>query len=129
MTRNDLQSLISLGETETVEFKKSTGTRRAAMQTLCAMLNHRGGYVLFGIDPTGKIIGADVGEHTVEKLSDEFKLFEPPIVPSGSNSACRKVSLLFFRASIKLDVMRRQCLAPFIPLRYSGIRFFKSFST
>ena len=82
MTRDDLQSLISLGETEMVEFKKGTGTRRSAMQTLCAMLNHRGGYVLFGIDPAGKAIGTDVGEHTVEKLSDEFKLFEPPIVPS-----------------------------------------------
>ena len=82
MTRDDLQSLISLGETETVEFKKGTGARRAAMQTLCGMLNHRGGWVLFGIDPTGKIIGADVGEHTVEKLSDEFKLFEPPVIPS-----------------------------------------------
>lgn len=82
MTRDYIQSLISHGESETVEFKKGTGTRRAAMQTLCAMLNRRGGCVLFGIDPAGEIVGVDVGEHTAERVSEEFQHFDPPVAPT-----------------------------------------------
>lgn len=82
MTRDDIQSLISHGESETVEFKKGTSTRRAAMQTLCGMLNHRGGCVLFGVDPAGEIVGVDVGEHTVERMGEEFQHFDPPVVPA-----------------------------------------------
>jgi ATP-dependent DNA helicase RecG len=45
------------GESEVVEFKRSTGERREAARTICAMLNHRGGRVVFGIEPDGRIIG------------------------------------------------------------------------
>ena len=33
-------------ESETLEFKEKTGTRRVAAMTLCAFLNRRGGPVL-----------------------------------------------------------------------------------
>jgi len=48
MTPEQIAALAAAGESETQEFKRSTGQRREAARTLCAMLNHRGGRVLFG---------------------------------------------------------------------------------
>jgi ATP-dependent DNA helicase RecG len=77
-----LQALVAEGESETLEFKKTTGERREAMHDLCAMLNHRGGRVLFGVDPHGKIIGQQVSEQTLEEVAQEIQQIEPPIFPS-----------------------------------------------
>jgi ATP-dependent DNA helicase RecG len=82
MTLAQLQALVAEGESETLEFKQTTGERREAMHDLCAMLNHRGGRVLFGVDPHGKIIGQQVSEHTVEEVAQEIQQIEPPIFPT-----------------------------------------------
>lgn len=37
---------ILQGESETVEYKKTTALLREAITTLCAFANHHGGYVL-----------------------------------------------------------------------------------
>jgi ATP-dependent DNA helicase RecG len=52
MQLQDIERLIQNGESETVEFKKSTGQCTAAAKTLCGMLNGTEGMVLFGV--TGK---------------------------------------------------------------------------
>lgn len=70
------------GESETLEFKRSTGERRAAAQTLCGMLNHRGGRVLFGVEPDGRIVGQMVSDHTVEEVAQELREIEPPVFPT-----------------------------------------------
>lgn len=49
MTPEDIAALVAAGESETLEFKKSTGSRGPATKTVCAFLNHRGGHVLFGV--------------------------------------------------------------------------------
>ena len=48
MTLDQIAALALNSESETLEFKKTTGTRREAAWTLCAFLNQRGGQVLFG---------------------------------------------------------------------------------
>jgi len=68
MTPVQITRLIATGESETLEFKETTGTRREATQTLCAMLNHRGGRVLFGVTPKGHLIGQQVSDDTVKKV-------------------------------------------------------------
>ena len=57
MTLEYITSLIATGESETLEFKQTTGRRREATRTMCAMLNHRGGHVLFGVTPGGEVTG------------------------------------------------------------------------
>jgi len=52
MQLQDVEKLTRNGESETVEFKKSTGLRTTAAKTLCGMLNRTGGIILFGV--TGK---------------------------------------------------------------------------
>jgi ATP-dependent DNA helicase RecG len=46
------------------------------------MLNHRGGRVLFGVEPDGRIVGQMVSDHTVEELAQEMSQIDPPAFPS-----------------------------------------------
>ena len=66
----DLQRLIFLGESKTLEFKKSTGQRTEAAKARCAMLNGRGGQVVLGVNRFGEIEGLEVSVQT-------FKRFPP----------------------------------------------------
>jgi len=77
-----LRALVAEGESETVEFKLSTGERRDAMHDLCAMLNHRGGQVVFGVDASGRVVGQQVSEHTLEEVAHEIQQIEPPVFPT-----------------------------------------------
>ena len=45
------------------------------------MLNQRGGCVLFGITPDGRVAGQQVSERTIEQLSAEFNRIDPPAFP------------------------------------------------
>ena len=45
MTPDQITALAATGESEVLEFKSTTGTRREALRTVCAMLNQRGGHV------------------------------------------------------------------------------------
>ncbi len=50
-TLDDIRNLINSGtETDSIEFKKTTGQLERGMETLCAFLNGTGGTVLFGRD-------------------------------------------------------------------------------
>ena len=82
MTLAEIKALAAAGESETLELKRSTGERRTGMRAVCAMLNHRGGRVLFGVEPDGRVTGQVVGEDTVEKLAAELNEIDPPAFPS-----------------------------------------------
>ena len=62
MTLDQIADLAVSGESETLEFKATTGTRRKAAATVCAKLNQRGGHVLFGVTPAGKVAGQQVSD-------------------------------------------------------------------
>jgi len=64
MDLTELRALIDEGESETLEFKRSTGELRPGMETICAFLNGQGGRVLFGVSNSGRIQGA-VGDFLV----------------------------------------------------------------
>lgn len=82
MTHEQIEAWAREGESETLEFKKTTGERREGTQTLCAMLNHRGGRVLYGVLPNRTVTGQQVSDHTIEELADEIHLIDPPTFPS-----------------------------------------------
>ena len=64
-----LEDWCAGGESDTLEFKKTTNERREAVKTLCAMLNHRGGRVLFGVNASGTVLGQQVSDRTLEELA------------------------------------------------------------
>jgi ATP-dependent DNA helicase RecG len=70
------------GESETQEFKKSTAEKDRACRTLCAFANGRGGRLLIGVTPAGKLVGQTVGDRTLEDLAQAFQGFEPPLFPT-----------------------------------------------
>ena len=82
MTLDEITALVATGESETLEFKSTTGTRREAVKTVCAMLNQRGGYVLFGVTPQGSVVGQQVGGRTLEEVSAEIQRIEPLVFPT-----------------------------------------------
>ena len=60
-TLNDVKRLMSDNETDSVEYKATTGQLERGMETLCAFLNGSGGSVLFGITDKGQINGQECG--------------------------------------------------------------------
>ena len=81
MTLDQLAVLVEFGESETLELKTTTGGRREATRTICAMLNQRGGYVMFGVKPDGVIVGQQVSDRTLEELGAEIGRIRPAAYP------------------------------------------------
>ena len=75
----ELQKSIEAGESQTLELKKSTAEKERACRSLCAFANGKGGLVVFGVTPSGKVVGQKVTDRTLEELAQEFQSFEPPL--------------------------------------------------
>ena len=81
--KNEILDLIKNGESESVEFKKSTSSLREAIQTICAFANHHGGYVIFGVEDSGRIVGRQVTDDTIKNISNAIKLnTDPKLYPT-----------------------------------------------
>lgn len=81
MTPEQIPELVPFAESETLELKATTNTRREATATICGMLNRRGGLVIFGVKPNGTVTGQNVSECTLEEVSDEISQIDPPVFP------------------------------------------------
>ena len=79
MNFTELQKSIAAGESQTLELKKSTAEKERACRSLCALANGQGGQVVFGVAPSGKVVGQKVTDRTLEELAQEFQGFEPPL--------------------------------------------------
>lgn len=81
MTFEELTQLNALGESEGLEFKKTTGQRTRAVEALCGMLNGEGGSVLFGVDNAGRVLGQEVSDSTLRELHAELRKIRPMPFP------------------------------------------------
>jgi ATP-dependent DNA helicase RecG len=78
----DILELIDKGESETVEFKKSTASLREAIDAICAFANHKGGCLFFGIGDNGTVTGQQVSDDTLKNTANAIKLnTEPKLYP------------------------------------------------
>ena len=77
MTHEELRKLVAEGESETLEFKATTGQREDACETLCGFLNRDGGTVIFGVTKKGVLTGQLVSDKTKRELFEVFAKFEP----------------------------------------------------
>lgn len=82
MNLRELSKLVIDGESERLEFKRSTGQRTEAAKTVCAMLNGLGGFVVFGVTDKGDLIGQQVSAKTLEDIAAELRKIEPPAFPN-----------------------------------------------
>ena len=81
--KNEILNLIARGESENIEFKKSTSSLREGIESVCAFANHRGGYLIFGINDNGTIIGQQVGDDTIKNIANAVKLNTDPKLYPG----------------------------------------------
>ena len=78
---------VKLGfETETVEFKRSTGELKEGVVSLSSMLNKHGEAVLyFGVKNDGTVVGQQIGDSTLRDISQAIAShIKPQIVPTIS---------------------------------------------
>ncbi len=73
----NLKRLVKDGESDVVEFKKSTAQLQRAGETLCAFLNGKGGRVYIGVTPSGDIRGQEVTDKTLLDISSIISQLEP----------------------------------------------------
>ena len=70
-------------ESGKVELKKSTAELKAALNDLCAFANSGIGTIYFGISDKGKVIGQDISDSTLKKVSTTIlSLIEPRLYPN-----------------------------------------------
>ncbi|HDI31791.1 MAG TPA: ATP-binding protein [Thermofilum sp.] len=78
----DIFRLIRTGGGERVEFKESLSDVKGIMETICAFLNSRGGYIIVGVDDSGHVKGIDIGRGTIPRLAGMIRdAIEPQVIP------------------------------------------------
>ena len=77
----DIEALVALGESESLEFKRSTGQRSRIAEAVSAMANSRGGTILIGVLDDGRIVGQEVTAASLEGVHAEIGEIEPPLYP------------------------------------------------
>ncbi|HEV3257669.1 MAG TPA: ATP-binding protein [Gemmataceae bacterium] len=78
MNLEQLRRLIVAGESDRLEFKKSTGDLKGGIESLCGFLNGQGGRVLFGVTARGRILGQDISDTTLQDVARDISRLEPP---------------------------------------------------
>jgi ATP-dependent DNA helicase RecG len=97
-----------MGESATLELKRSTGKLREALQTVCALANGKGGSVVIGVRPNGDLFGQQVSEQTFHQIAAARERFEPPI-----EIDIESVEVAAGRSAIVLSVAGASHLVPF----------------
>jgi ATP-dependent DNA helicase RecG len=77
MKLKDIKKLAQQGESQQLEFKKTTGQLKGAFETACAFLNGDGGVILIGVTDDGKIVGQEVVDKTKRSIANELDQIEP----------------------------------------------------
>jgi ATP-dependent DNA helicase RecG len=78
MDIHQIEAMVKQGESQGLEFKKSTVQLKPAFETACAFLNGKGGIVLIGVSDNGQIVGQDVTDNTRQEIAREINKIEPP---------------------------------------------------
>lgn len=74
-----IKQSISKGESDALEFKKSTATLKGAAETLCAFLNGQGGNVIIGVTNNKQVVGQHVNDQTQQEIANTLRKFEPTV--------------------------------------------------
>lgn len=104
----ELKSLVAGGESDRLDFKRTTGEMKEAMQTLCAFLNGAGGIVLLGVRPDGAIDGQEVSDQTLRDIAQAADRFEP-----SAHVSIAPIKVQAGRAVIAVTVESAREMRPF----------------
>jgi len=100
----DIEKIISQGESEITEFKKSTGEWKEIIETVSAFSNTRGGEILVGINNSGEVKGVEIGKNTIEDLTNKIKEnTDPEIYPRISTRIINNKTIIVVRVKESND--------------------------
>jgi len=68
LTPEEIRTLISQGEGQRLELKRSLAELETGVRAAAAMANTDGGHVLFGVRDDGAILGVQIGAQTRERV-------------------------------------------------------------
>ena len=74
--------LMNLGmETEQIEYKKSTGELKEGVISIASILNkHESGVLYFGVKSDGTVIGQEISEDSLRKVSQAIRNHITPVI-------------------------------------------------
>ena len=119
---------MNLGhETETLEFKKTTGELKEGVVSIAAILNkHQKGELYFGIKPDGTPIGQQISEKTLRDISQEIAVVHIDdkdcihVSFEGHNTPYFAYNVARIRVADEDKVMSQQELTDYIMERQSS---------
>ena len=121
MNLEQIQIMVSNGESDITEFKKSTAQLKSACETACAFLNSDGGTILFGVTDNLRIIGQEVSDKTKRDIGNELVKITP-----NANIEVSYVELSDNKQIIIFKVCTDHTKIPYL---YDGKAFLRSQST
>jgi ATP-dependent DNA helicase RecG len=77
MDISQVELLVKQGESQHLEFKKSTANLKDIFQTICAFLNGDGGVVAIGVTDDSQIVGQEVADKTKREIGLEIAKITP----------------------------------------------------
>lgn len=77
MDISQVELLVKQGESQHLEFKKSTANLKDIFQTICAFLNGDGGVVAIGVTDNGELVGQEVADKTKREIGLEIAKITP----------------------------------------------------
>jgi len=126
MNKIELTKLIKQDESETLEFKESTGEWKEIIETISAFSNTRGGKIVIGVSSSGKLLGIDIGKDTIERLTNKISQnTEPKIHPRITVRNIYKKSIIVIEVKESLDHLVLAFGRPFKKVGKSTLRMSK----
>jgi len=94
----NISKVLKDGESESIEFKKSTGEWKEIIETISAFTNTRGGIILVGVDKKKNIYGVSIGKGTIEDLTNKIlNNTEPKIYPEIGIQSLNKKKIIYIK--------------------------------
>jgi len=94
----NLKELISKGESDTIEFKKSLSAWKEMVETISAFSNTKGGTIVVGVDDSKRIHGVRIGKNTIEDLTNKILTnTEPKIYPEITTATFENKDLILIK--------------------------------
>ena len=95
MNEEIILNFIKKGESETIEFKSTLD--QAAIETLAAFANTKGGYVFVGVADSGKIVGVQLGNETIPQWLNQIKTNTfPTLIPDVATATIDQKNVVIF---------------------------------
>jgi predicted HTH transcriptional regulator len=97
--RHELYDLIESGEGADIEFKRQFSSPEKIAREIIAFANTRGGYILFGVDDDGTVVGVRSEKSELEEIEHAAQfMIDPPVdIISENVHAGRGLDLVLIR--------------------------------